>query len=1493
MAIVLSVLLLTASDYHFGILWPLYYLSFYLRLLITTLVVLWPLYYMSFYLRLLITTLVSCGHCIICPSIYGFWLPLWYLVAIVLSVLLFTASDYHFGILWPLYYLSFYLRLLITTLVSCGHCIICPSIYGFWLPLWYLVAIVLSVLLFTASDYHFGVLWPLYYLSFYLRLLITTLVSCGHFIICPSIYGFWLPLWYLVIIVLYVLLFTASDYHFGILWPLYYLSFYLRLLITTLVSCGHCIICPSIYGFWLPLWYIVAIVLSVLLFTASDTTLVSCGHCIIYPFISSDYHFGILWSLYYLSFYLRLLITTLVSCGHCIICPSIYGFWLPLWYLVAIVLYVLLFTASDYHFGKIILWPLYYLTYLRLLITTLESCGHCIICPSTYGFWLPLWYLVAIVLSVLLFTASDYHFGVLWSCGHCIICPSIYGFWLPLWYLAAIVLSVLLFTASNYHFGILWPLYYLSFYLRLLITTLVSCGHCIICPSIYGFWLPLWYLVAIVLSDLLFTASDYHFGILWPLHYLSFYIRFWWPLWCLVAIVLSVLLFTASDYHFGILWPFYYLSFYLRLLITTLVSCDHCIICPSIYGFWLPLWYLVTIVLYVLLFSASDYHFGILLPLYYLSFYLRLLITTLVYCCHCIICPSIYGFWLPLWYLVAIVLSVLLFTASDYHFGVLWSLYYLTFYLRLLITTLVSCGHCIICPSIYAFDDHFGVLWPLYYLSFYLRLLITTLVSCGHFIISPSIYGFWLPLWYLVIIVLYVLLFTASDYHFGILWPLYYLSFYLRLLITTLVSCDHCVICPSIYGFWLPIWYIVAIVLSVLLFTASDYHFGILWPLYYLTFYLRLLITTLVSCGHCIICPSIYGFWLPLWYLVAIVLSVLLFTASDYHFGILWPLYYLSFYLRLLITTLVYCCHCIICPSIYGFWLPLWYNVAIVLSVLLFTASDYHFGILLPLYYLSFYLRLLIITLVSCGHCIIWLSIYDFWLPLWYLVAIVLSVLLFTATDYHFGILWPLYYLSFYLRLLITTLVSCGHCIICPSIYGFWLPLWYIVAIVLSVLLFTASDYHFGILLPLYYLSFYLRLLITTLVYCCHCIICPSIYGFWLPLWYIVAIVLSVLLFTASDYHFGILWPLYYLSFYLRLLITTLVSCCHCIICPSIYGFRLPLWYLVTIVLYVLLFTASDYHFGILWPLYYLTFYLRLLITTLVSCGHCIICPSIYGYWLPLWYLVAIVLSVLLFTASDYHFGILWPLYYMSFYLRLLITTLVSCGHCIIWPSIYGFWLPLSYLVAIVLSVLLFTASDYHFGILWPLYYLSFYLRLLITTLVSCGHCIICPSIYGFWLPIWYLVAIVLFVLLFTACDYHFGILWPFYYLSFYLRLLITTLVSCDHCVICPSIYGFWLPLWYIVAIVLSVLLFTASDYHFGILWPLYYLSFYFFWLPLWYLVVIVLSVLLFPASEYHFGILRPWYYLSFYLRLLITTLVSCGHCIICPSINGFWLPLW
>jgi hypothetical protein len=65
--------------------------------------------------------------------------------------------------------------------------------------------------------------------------------------------------------------------------------------------------------------------------------------------------------------------------------------------------------------------------------------------------------------------------------------------------------------------------------------------------------------------------------------------------------------------------------------------------------------------------------------------------------------------------------------------------------------------------------------------------------------------------------------------------------------------------------------------------------------------------------------------------------------------------------------------------------------------------------------------------------------IYDFCLPLWYLLVIVLSVLWYTTSVYLFGISWSLYCLSSDVRLLFTSLVSLGHCIVCPLIYEFCL----------------------------------------------------------------------------------------------------------------------------------------------------------------------------------------------------------------------------------------------------------------------------------------------------------------------------------------------------------------------------------------------------------------------------------------------------------------------
>ena len=170
---------------------------------------------------------------------------------------------------------------------------------------------------------------------------------------------------------------------------------------------------------------------------------------------------------------------TLLSFDNCIVCPSIYSFWLPLWYL---------HTA--------IIWQLHCLSFdLQLLITLVVS-------SHRYHF--------TIVLSVLRFTASDYPCGIFTplSFDHCIVCPSIYSFWFPLWYL---------------HTAIILPLHCPSFDLQLLITLVVS-------------------------------SHRYH-----------------------LTITLYVLRFTASDYPCGIF---------------TLLSFDHYIVCPSIYSFLLPLWYL-------------------------------------------------------------------------------------------------------------------------------------------------------------------------------------------------------------------------------------------------------------------------------------------------------------------------------------------------------------------------------------------------------------------------------------------------------------------------------------------------------------------------------------------------------------------------------------------------------------------------------------------------------------------------------------------------------------------------------------------------------------------------------------------------------------------------------------------------------------------------------------------------------------------------------------
>jgi hypothetical protein len=129
--------------------------------------------------------------------------------------------------------------------------------------------------------------------------------------------------------------------------------------------------------------------------------------------------------------------------------------------------------------------------------------------------------MLAIVLSVLLqYTDSDYP---LVSFGHCVVCSSsIYRFWsdntMTKRYQRSNqnlyieeeqttqwpkdtkgVIRICILKKNRHYNDHFWSLCCLSFFnIQILITSLVSFGHCVVCPSsIYRFWLPLWYLLAI------------------------------------------------------------------------------------------------------------------------------------------------------------------------------------------------------------------------------------------------------------------------------------------------------------------------------------------------------------------------------------------------------------------------------------------------------------------------------------------------------------------------------------------------------------------------------------------------------------------------------------------------------------------------------------------------------------------------------------------------------------------------------------------------------------------------------------------------------------------------------------------------------------------------------------------------------------------------------------------------------------------------------------
>jgi hypothetical protein len=139
--------------------------------------------------------MVSFGHYAVCPSsIYGFWLPFWYLLVIMLH----NGQHIPSGKSESVYHRrtdntmakryqggnqNLYIIEEQTIQLPFGHCVVCSSmIYRFWLSPWYLLAIVLSFLLwYTDSDFPLGICWPLCCLFFYgIQILITPLVSFGH-----------------------------------------------------------------------------------------------------------------------------------------------------------------------------------------------------------------------------------------------------------------------------------------------------------------------------------------------------------------------------------------------------------------------------------------------------------------------------------------------------------------------------------------------------------------------------------------------------------------------------------------------------------------------------------------------------------------------------------------------------------------------------------------------------------------------------------------------------------------------------------------------------------------------------------------------------------------------------------------------------------------------------------------------------------------------------------------------------------------------------------------------------------------------------------------------------------------------------------------------------------------------------------------------------------------------------------------------------------------
>jgi hypothetical protein len=157
---------------------------------------------------------------------------------------------------------------------------------------------------------------------------------------------------------------------------------------------------------------------------------------------------------------------------------------------------------------------------------------HCVVWSSIYGFWLPLWYLQTLLanhLSEKICLSELSYWCSIWKF-RCPVNQSLKNDFSKSQVAASIWFNVLVFLLLDYCCRILESIWFtwvaeanhlpmniehdadqpwLKLQLaatcdvdRCLSFCTFSFGHCVVCSSIYGFWLPLWYLQTLLANHL-------------------------------------------------------------------------------------------------------------------------------------------------------------------------------------------------------------------------------------------------------------------------------------------------------------------------------------------------------------------------------------------------------------------------------------------------------------------------------------------------------------------------------------------------------------------------------------------------------------------------------------------------------------------------------------------------------------------------------------------------------------------------------------------------------------------------------------------------------------------------------------------------------------------------------------------------------------------------------------------------------------------------------